>query len=325
MFKTQCHNSVPIRIDKFLAKFLENTSRQYIKELIKNKYISKNDKLVKKPKELVSLGDIITINTLEIKKQVFNSQQYKIEKNELLDKVNIVFEHKDFLVIDKPAGLLVHKTNNLNSYSLVDFLLKKYPEINGVVDNNQSNEFILQNRCGVVHRIDKDTSGLIIFARNKDSLIKLKEIFKQRKIYKEYTCLVRGDIKENYGEIKYPITRSKLEHTKRVAVINIKQSNKIQRSAYTEYWVLDRYNDSTLLKIVIHTGRTHQIRVHLQAIGHPIIGDKLYGGKLEKKDNESLNRQFLHANKIIFEYMGQKYEFNSKLPVDLNDYLHRLN
>jgi len=324
MFKTQYHKLNPMRIDKFLAEFLQNTSRQAIQELIANQMVYKNSKIVKKPKELVSLGDIITIHTFIIKKYNLDNQESDLIKDKLSQQVKIIFEHKDFLIVDKPAGLLVHKTNNINSYSLVDILIQKYPEIKGVIDTNQNIEANLQNRYGIVHRIDKDTSGLIIIARNIKALIELKKLFKERKVYKEYTCLVRGIIKESYSNIKYPITRSRLNHTKRVAVISDKQSNDNQRVAHTEYWVLNRYDNSTLLRTVIHTGRTHQIRVHLQSIKHPIIGDKLYGGKLEQKDKNSLNRQFLHSSKLKFEYLGQQYEFNSDLAEDLQLYLKQI-
>jgi 23S rRNA pseudouridine1911/1915/1917 synthase len=324
MFKTQYHKLNPIRIDKFLAEFLQNTSRQAIQELIANQLVYKNSKIVKKPKELVSLGDIITIHTFTIKKDNLDSQESDLIKDQLSQQVKIIFEHKYFLIVDKPAGLLVHKTNNINSYSLVDFIIQKYPEIKGVLDTNQNTEADLQNRYGIVHRIDKDTSGLIVIARNVKALIELKKLFKDRKVYKEYTCLARGIIKDSHGNIKYPIIRSRLNHTKRVAVTSDKQSNDNQRVAHTEYWVLERYNNSTLLKVVIHTGRTHQIRVHLHSIGHPIIGDKLYGGKLEQKDKNTLNRQFLHASKLKFEYLGQQYEFNSDLAEDLQLYLKQI-
>jgi 23S rRNA pseudouridine1911/1915/1917 synthase len=318
MFKTQFHGDIPIRVDKFLAEFLQDMSRQQVQDLIRAKLVLKNGNIVLKPKELVSRGDIVEVDTLTIKKENFAMNNNL--KQDLASKVKIVFEHKDFLVIDKPAGLLVHKTNNINSYSLVDILVDKYPEIKESIEDKQSQEAILQQRYGIVHRIDKDTSGLIIIARNKESLVSLKKLFKERKVYKEYICLVRGIVNLDYGNITYPIIRSKLDHTKRVAVISDKQSRAKQRTAHSEYWVLERYEDSTLLKVLIHTGRTHQIRVHTQAIGHPIIGDKLYGGKLEYRDKNTLDRQFLHASRLKFEYKGQKYEFISNLTTELMAY-----
>jgi len=318
MFKTQYHGHISMRIDKFLAKFLQDISRQQIQVLIKNNLVSKNGQIITKPKELVSIGDIIEVNTIKIKQKSITMDDSI--KKDLAKQVQIIFEHPDFLIVNKPAGLLMHKTNNINSYSLVDILISQYPEIKQAVDPEQNSEAIAQHRYGIVHRIDKDTSGLVIIARNQNALVNLKKLFKDRQVYKEYICLVRGIVKNDYGNITYPIIRSKLDHTKRVAVISNKQSRGKQRTAHSEYWVLERHQDSTLVKVVIHTGRTHQIRVHMQSIGHPILGDKLYGGKLERQDKNSLSRQFLHASNLKFEYLDQKYEFSSNLLDDLIAY-----
>jgi 23S rRNA pseudouridine1911/1915/1917 synthase len=323
MFKTQYHQTNPIRVDKFLATFLTDISREYVQDLIRNQLVLKNGIIVKKPKELVSRGDIIEVNTTQLKKQNFTSISQE-EKTTLYNKVKIIFEHKDFLIIDKPAGLLVHKTNNPESYSLVDIILKQYPEIRGVRDTYQSKEAELQERDGIVHRIDKDTSGIIVIARNQKAFEILKQLFQDRQVYKEYICLVRGHLRESHGNIIYPIIRSKLDHTKRVAVVNTKQSGIKERTAHTEYWVAQEYSEASLLRVVIHTGRTHQIRVHMKAIGHPIIGDILYGGKLESQDKHSLSRQFLHAHKMSFTYKGEEYSFISDLPLDLQDILSKL-
>lgn len=323
MFKTQYHNLIPVRIDKFLANFLSDVSRSQIQHLIHNQAVFKNGIAVKKAKELVSLGDII-----EVKNNIQAtpiSQEQDVELRQILsNQVRVVYEHPDFLIIDKPAGLLVHKTNNPNSYSLVDILLTKYPEISQAQESDQSVEALQQNRAGIVHRIDKDTSGLIVVARTKTALYELKRLFQKRQVYKEYLCLVRGNLKTSYGHINYPIIRSKLDHTKRVAVTSSKQIASTQRYADTEYWVLERYAGASLLKVVIHTGRTHQIRVHMKALGYPIVGDRLYGGKLEQKSSSKHSRQFLHAHKLQFNYHGEKYSFNSDLPADLQNYINSI-
>ncbi|MEY3471214.1 MAG: hypothetical protein RLZZ223_564 [Candidatus Parcubacteria bacterium] len=325
MFKTQYHNVIPVRIDKFLATFLTDISRSQIQDLICNQVVFKNGIMVKKAKELVSLGDIIEVKN-HIKATPISQEQDVEIRQMLSDQVRVVYEHPDFLVIDKPAGLLVHKTNNPHSYSLVDILLEKYPEISQAQESDQSVEALQQNRAGIVHRIDKDTSGLIVVARNKSALYELKRLFQKRQVYKEYLCLVRGHLKTSYGHINYPIIRSKLDHTKRVAVISPKQIANTQRHAYTEYWVIERYEDSSLLKVVIHTGRTHQIRVHMKAIGHPIVGDRLYGGKLEQRASFTHIRQFLHSHKLEFDYHGESYKFISDLSQDLKNNLatHKL-
>lgn len=323
MFKTQYHSGEPMRIDKFLTHFLVDVSRQYVQELIIHQVVFKNGIVVKKPKEMVSLGDIIEVDIGAAKQYTINSIALDIKK-ELRDKVKIICEHKDFLVIDKPAGLLVHKTNNPHSYSLVDIMKDIYPEIEGVKDKNQSPEAQMQQRDGVVHRIDKDTSGLVLMARNQESFEIFKDLFKQRKVYKEYICLVRGHVKIQHNHITYPIIRSKLDHTKRVAVVSNKQSKIQERHADTEYWVQEKYNKASLIRVVIHTGRTHQIRIHMKAIGHPIIGDKLYGGKAESQDNNSLSRQFLHATRLQFDYKEEKYTFDSQLPRELQNYIETI-
>lgn len=323
MFKTQYHDLNPTRIDKFLANFLKDISREYIQTLIREKRVVKNGVLVNKPKELVSRGDIIEVLSAIVEATKLSDETLELN-NTLKEKVKIIYEHQDFIVVDKPAGLLVHQTNNPNSYSLVDVLLEKYPEIEQAQESKQSAEASNQNRAGIVHRIDKDTSGLIVVARTKKALYELKRLFKKREVYKEYLCLVRGQIKALHGHIDYPIIRSKLEHTKRVAVTSPKQIASTQRHAHTEYWVLEQYKDFSLLKVVIHTGRTHQIRVHMKAIGHPIVGDRIYGGKLEQKSSSTHNRQFLHAHRLQFNYCGENYSFSSELSDDLNHYLNSL-
>lgn len=320
MFKTQYHDLNPTRIDKFLASFLKDVSREYIQNLIREKRVLKNGVLVNKPKDLVSRGDIVEVLRFQTDQPELKYQNLEIN-TALKEKVKVIYEHPDFIVVDKPAGLLVHKTNNPNSYSLVDVLLEKYPEIAQAQESNQSTEASQQNRAGIVHRIDKDTSGLIVVARTKPALYELKRLFQKREVYKEYLCLVRGVLKNPHGHIEYPIVRSRLEHTRRVAVTNPKQIASTQRHAHTEYWVLEQYKDSSLLKVVIHTGRTHQIRVHMKSIGHPIVGDKIYGGKLEQKSSSTHNRQFLHSYKLHFTYHGNRHEFTSYLSQDLQTYL----
>lgn len=323
MFKTQYHTAEPMRIDKFLTHFLPDVSRQYVQELIIHQVVFKNGIVVKKSKEMVSLGDIIEVDIAAVKQYTGDSISQD-RKKELRDNIKIIYEHHDFLIIDKPAGLLMHKTNNPQSYSLVDIIKELYPEIEGVKDKNQSLESQMQQRDGIVHRIDKDTSGLVIMARNQESFEIFKQLFQQREVYKEYICLVRGHIRQTHDHITYPIIRSKLDHTKRVAVVSDKQSKSHERHADTEYWVQETYNNASLLKVVIHTGRTHQIRVHMKAIGHPIIGDKLYGGKVEQKDTHSLSRQFLHATRLQFNYKEKDYTFDSKLPQELYRYIDTL-
>ena len=314
MYKTQYQEQNPIRIDKFLSNNLKELSRVQIQDLIKQGLIYIEDKKVTKTNKIIFKGQIIYINFDDIKQEI-----YRNNKNDVNTNIEIIFEHKDFLVINKPAGLLVHKTNNPNSFSLVEILKEKYTDIKGVSEPLESrNDGNYQDRDGIVHRIDKDTSGLLIVVRNMDAYYYFKNLFKERQIIKKYIALVYGDLKEDYGVINFPIARSKVNHAKRIAIKNIKDSSfyDAKRIALTEYKVIQRLKTYTLLEVLLHTGRTHQIRVHLKAINHPIIGDKLYAGRLDK-DNKILNRQFLHCSELEFEYLGQKFKFTSNLPEDL--------
>jgi 23S rRNA pseudouridine1911/1915/1917 synthase len=310
-----------MRIDKFLSERLDEVSREYIQDLIKHRQVFKNSIEVKKSREMVSVGDIVEVNIVDIKKQSYQNISKESIEN-IVQGIHILYEHQDFIVVLKPAGILVHKTNNLASYSLVDYLVSIYPEIQTIQDETYTKEALVQQRYGIVHRLDKDTSGVMIVARTQKGYNKFKSLFKNRNIHKEYICLVRGQITQPSGHIQYPIARSKLDHTKRIAVTHSKQQTSSQRIAHTEYYVEKTYPDSTLLKVILHTGRTHQIRVHLKAIGHPIIGDKLYGGKQESM-NSQLSRQFLHAHRIRFIYDGQEYSFKAELTSDLRKYIQQ--
>jgi len=321
-----------MRLDKFLAtKYASEYSREELKTYIQQGFVLVFKKIVTKPSfEIDDYNkNTVTIDLDKIKKMRFESSNIQIPEK-ILSEIKVIAKQKDFLVIDKPAGLLVHKTNNPNSYSLVEWLLEYYPEVNQVgekledrVDGNS------QRRDGIVHRIDKDTSGLLLVARNQEGYKALKKLFAEHKIQKTYICLVYGKLKENEGKVTYPISRSKLNHAKRVPVLD---DNDIQfydkkREAITHYKLLDVYKKGgqyfSFCEVDIKTGRTHQIRVHMKAIGHPVFGDKLYGGKIEQK-NIILKRQFLHAGKLEFEYDKQKFVFKSDLPKDLQSIIENL-
>lgn len=318
MFKTQYHKLIPQRIDSFLQEFLKDYSRNYIQKMIESGFITKNGTLVEKSKTLVSLGDIIEIDTIQLKKHEFVDTL--IHDKGVANGVEILYEHQDFLIVNKPAGLLVHKTMNPQSYSLVEYITERYPEIQGVQEIHTEG----QNRSGIVHRIDKDTSGLLIVVRNIQAYYLFKQLFQARLIHKEYQCLVYGHLKDVQGEIRYPIMRSRLDHTKRVAIVNTKQVRSNTKEAHTEYEVIRRYEDYDLLKVFLHTGRTHQIRVHMQAIHHPIAGDRLYAGKMISQYPLPLERQFLHATKLTFVFEGREYEFQSQISDDLQKVLKEL-
>jgi 23S rRNA pseudouridine1911/1915/1917 synthase len=321
-----------MRLDKFLAtKYASEYSREELKTYIQQGFVFVSQKPVIKPSfEIDDYNkDEVIIDQKKITEMHFMASNVQIPEK-ILAKIKIIAKQKDFLVIDKPAGLLVHKTNNPHSYSLVEWLLEHYPEVNQVgeplEDRDDGNH---QRRDGIVHRIDKDTSGLLLIARNNEGYTELKKLFFEHKIQKTYLCLVYGKLKQNEGTIMYPISRSKLNHAKRVPVLDDKniQFYDKKREAITHYKVLNVYKVKdqyfSFCEVQIQTGRTHQIRVHMKAIGHPVYGDKLYGGKTEQK-NTLLNRQFLHAHKLEFEYNNQNFVFQSDLPEDLQNIIENL-
>jgi len=231
----------------------------------------------------------------------------------------IIFENKDFLVLNKPAGLLVHpKINYTNSkeQTLVNWLTKNYPQIKNVGDNPEI-------RPGIVHRLDKETSGVMVIAKNQNSFEFFKNIFKQRLIEKTYLALVVGKMNNKEGKIDLAIAKS--ISTKRTTKIKTGQK---ALKAETLWKVLKTYQDNnqilSYLKLIPKTGRTHQLRVHLAAIGHPVIGDYLYGGKTTLKYREKLNRIFLHAYSLKFKYDNTNYLFEAELSIELKNFLKEL-
>ena len=218
--------------------------------------------------------------------------------------MKVIFEDNDILVIDKPAGLIVHPVNKSQKNTLVNQILSYCPKIKDVGDDSL--------RPGIVHRLDKDTSGLIIIAKNNSAFEYLKKEFQKRKVVKKYLALVIGQIKDKKGIITKAISLSKKDHKKRSALLDEKA-----KKAWTEYKILKRFKDYTLLEVRIKTGRTHQIRVHLASIGHPIAGDKQYKFK-RQPELVGLKRQFLHAAYLKFRLPnGKLVKFKSELAKDL--------
>lgn len=228
--------------------------------------------------------------------------------------VSVIYEDKDFVVIDKPAGLLVHSTKISDSKqeTLVDWLLKHYPEIKGVGDSPDI-------RPGIVHRLDKDTSGVLIVARNQKFFEFLKKLFQEHNVKKVYIALVWGRISKK-GVIDQPIglkpgTIKRTTKGKRTKMV---------KEAITEYCTLKYFKkdgeEFTLTELYPKTGRTHQLRVHMASIHHPIVGDAVYG---KKKHPFNLKRQFLHAQSIEFSLPGnRRVKFEANLPKDLVDVLY---
>jgi len=226
--------------------------------------------------------------------------------------MKIIFQNKDFIVIDKPAGLAVHSGVGTSDPTLVDFLLKKFPEIKGVGDEPEI-------RPGIVHRLDKETSGVMVVARNQKSFEHLKNLFRGRKVEKKYLAVVHGRLKEKEGRIEGEMGRSKKDFRK-MALVRGKISVRKERYSLTRYKVKKEFDDFSLLEVYPATGRMHQIRVHLHAIGHPVAGDKKYFFKnslprRQASENTSAERMLLHAASIGFTGPnGEKYFFESEAP-----------
>ncbi len=227
----------------------------------------------------------------------------------------IIYEDKEILVVDKPAEIVVFPEGKTTEKTLIDLLAKQYPDLKNVGE---------APRFGIVHRLDKDTSGILLVAKSTKALIFLQKQFKNREVEKKYTALATGVISEEKGVIHTLIGRSKSDPRKQKASWLEDANPKGKREAITEYNVLKRFKDYTLLEVKIKTGRKHQIRCHFSYIHYPIAGDKLYGFK-DSPCPKDLTRQFLHASYLKIQLpSGQMKEFNSDLPEDLQNILTNL-
>lgn len=235
----------------------------------------------------------------------------------------ILFENKDFLVINKPAGLVVHSDGKTEEQTLVDWLLANYPEIENVGEPLILKDEIIK-RPGIVHRLDRETSGVMIIAKNPESFEYFKNAFKDRMVSKTYNTFVFGSVKNDSATIDAAIARSKSDFRKWSAQRGARGE---KRNAVTDYKVLKRFevgNEKfTFLEVMPKTGRTHQIRVHMKYINHPIVGDKLYGGK--HFEGLGFNRVALHSRKIVFNGPdGQGYAFEAPYPDDFLETIAKL-
>ena len=275
------------RLDKFIADN-SDISRSYAAKLCDEGLVTLSDKQLKK-KDRVSVGDKIVI-------QIPEPTELSVEGEDI--PLDIVYEDSDVIVINKPQGMCVHPAVGNESGTLVNGLVyhcgNELSAINGVI------------RPGIVHRIDKDTSGLLIVAKNNDAHLKLSEQLKERKALRKYIAIVNGNIREDGVTVNKPISRNPSDRKKIAVVAGV-------REAVTHFNVLERFGQYTLIECILETGRTHQIRVHMASIGHSIVGDPLYGIKKEKFN---LNGQLLHAKTIGFEHpsTGKMMEFSSEIP-----------
>lgn len=286
------------RVDKCIPLLIKDVSRSFAIELIKNGSILINDSVVK-PSYKLKEGDVIT---------------YVIKHEEVNDIVpqdiplDIVYEDDDVVVINKEQGMVVHPANGHYSDTLVNALIYRYKNLSSVNGDV---------RPGIVHRIDKDTSGLLVVAKNDRAHNFLAEQLKDHTMHREYKALVKGTIKENEGMIDLPIARSTLN--RQMMAIDAKNG----KDAVTYFKVEERFYDYTLISCKLKTGRTHQIRVHMAYIKHPIEGDTVYS---KSKNKLYDNGQLLHAYKISFIHPSTKKEmtFECDLPAYFYETLNKL-
>lgn len=229
----------------------------------------------------------------------------------------LIYRDENLIVINKPAGMPVHEAKHSDDYTLCDWLLAKFPEIKDVGDPRASPK--IPYRPGIVHRLDKQTSGVMVIARNQKSFLKLKDAFKSRRVEKTYTALVCGRLKEKAGVIAKPIGRL-IKTPMKMGLKTGQSGARLVKEAVTEYKVLKEFKDASLVEVRPKTGRMHQIRVHLASIGHPVAGDAVYGGK--KVCFAELGRYFLHASIISFALAGgTRFKFEADLPAELAEVL----
>ena len=276
------------RLDKYVCHQLGELSRTRIQKLIADGYITVNDQVAKAGLKL-NIGDRLRVIIPPVPPSRLTPEAIPL---------NIIYEDDDLLVIDKPAGLTVHPAPGHLSHTLVNALLSHFPHLAALSDSL---------RPGIVHRLDKDTSGVMLVAKSSVAQTDLVEQFKARSVAKAYLVLVKGHLTPEDGAIEAPIGRDP-GNRKRMAVVAS------GREARTEYRVIRYIADYTLLEVKPETGRTHQIRVHFSAIGYPVVGDKVYGVK-----SAYLSRQFIHASRLGFKLpsTGEYVEFKSELPPDL--------
>jgi 23S rRNA pseudouridine1911/1915/1917 synthase len=285
------------RLDKFMASKVE-VSRSRVQKAIRDGLVSVNKKKINEPDFGVKAGDMVELPEFASDDLIPSNLELKV-----------VFENTDLAVIDKPAGLVVHPGAGNKEDTLANALLTRFLGIEKVGE---------PHRPGIVHRLDEDTSGLIVIAKTQQAYEYLKQAFQDRNVEKEYLALVHGRVAKLHDMIDLPLIKDPNKQKMRIG----QGSTLSGKVALTEYRVLSAVDLYSLLKVKLHTGRTHQIRAHLSHIGHPIVGDAVYG----TQDREIIDRQFLHAHRLKFQLMdGTWLELESELPSDLKQALEKLN
>ncbi len=293
------------RLDAWLVQNFSETSRSAFQKQIKEGAILVNGK---KPKAHYAMKEH---DVVEIAKAA-SKASLKAMKPEI-PAVRVVDETDDYLVIDKPSGLLVHPAPSQKTSTLVDFLVAHAPQIKKVGDAKE--------RPGIVHRLDREASGLMVVAKTKKAFAHLKKQFQDHEIKKEYLALVYGKPSKDFDLIDTPIGRKKGKGRMSARAAAMEGD----KEARTHYDVLERFPQATLMKVRTETGRMHQVRVHMKSIGHPLVGDDLYAATKHETTSLRNLRLFLHAATLGFkDLQGEWREYHSKLPPELDAILEKL-
>lgn len=290
--------NVGIRLDAYIAENMNNLSRTMVKKLVEDGNVSVNGKN-QKVSYKVQENDEILVNLPEAKELDIQAEDIPVE---------VVYEDKDIIVVNKPKGLVVHPANGNWEGTLVNAIMAICKDsLSGIGG---------EIRPGIVHRLDKDTSGLLIIAKNDEAHLNMSNQIKDRQVKKIYYALVRGVVPENEATINMPIGRSTKDRKKMAVTKNGKE-------AITHFRVLERFNKYTLLEVKIDTGRTHQIRVHLSEIGHPVVGDEVYSNG---KNEFGVKGQLLHAKSLDFKHpiTGKQMHLETELPEEFENVLKQL-
>lgn len=289
-----------IRLDKFLAEKIPEQSRAFLQRIIADGFVKVDDQTVLKSSHLLESGQKIFI-------RIPPPEPVELVPENI--PLDIIFENEDLLVVNKPAGMVVHPAAGHFTGTLVHAVLAHAPEMMDLDD---------EQRPGVVHRLDKDTSGLILVARNAKTHRWLQDQFKLRKVNKIYSALVDGAPPTPKGRVEAPIGRDP-SHRKQMAIVSAGRG----KEAISEYQVVERFPQHSLVQVHPLTGRTHQIRLHMKFLGCPIVGDRLYG---YRHLSVEIDRQFLHASRLTITLRGEKQprEFFAPLPPDLEQVLEKL-
>ncbi|MDD4200746.1 MAG: RluA family pseudouridine synthase [Eubacteriales bacterium] len=294
------------RLDLVLSAALEDYSRTYIQKLFEKGNISLDGRICTEKKHKCKVGEKVSI-TIPMPKRL------EVEPEDI--PLDIVFEDEDLLVVNKPPGMVVHPAPGNYSGTLVNALMHHCGDdlssINGII------------RPGIVHRIDKDTSGLLVVAKTDVAHVGLSKQLADHSISRKYNAIVYSNIKDDEGTVDQPIGRDPGNRLRNKVLHEGMQGFQSAKSAITHYKVLERFGDFTLIEAVLETGRTHQIRVHMAYIRHPLLGDELYG---PSKNRQGAKRQMLHARVLGFVHpvTGHYMEFETQIPEDFEKVLRKI-